>query len=187
MAANTSYNGFPRLSALLAIDGFLPRQLAFQGSRLVYSRGIVVLAFLAAAFIVVFRASVTALIPLYAIGVFLSFTLSQAGMARRWLKAGQLAPGAELRERGSALRYESGWQIKMVTNAVGALVTALVMFVFAVTKFSQGAWIVLLLIPLVVGLFFRIHHHYRRLAARLSLANFGVLPPFPGGIGSSCP
>jgi amino acid transporter len=169
MAANTSYNGFPRLSALLAIDGFLPRQLAFQGSRLVYSRGIVALAAFAALFIVVFRANVTALIPLYAIGVFLSFTLSQAGMARRWHKTGKLTPGAELQERSSVLRYESGWPTKMAVNGFGAVMTAVVMVVFAVTKFSQGAWIVLLLIPLLVVLFFRIHHHYRRLAARLSL------------------
>jgi amino acid transporter len=170
MAANTSYNGFPRLSALLAIDGFLPRQLAFQGSRLVYSRGIVVLAALAGLFIVVFQASVTALIPLYAIGVFLSFTLSQGGMARRWYKGGHLTPGMEVREQGSTLRYERGWQAKMALNAFGSLMTAIVMVVFAATKFSQGAWIVLLLIPLLVALFFRIHHHYRHLAARLSLA-----------------
>jgi len=105
LAANTSFAGFPRLSALLAVDGFLPRQLAFQGSRLVYSRGIAALGLIACVLIAVFRASVTALIPLYAIGVFLSFTLSQAGMARRWFKIGHLAPGQEVRERGSTLRY----------------------------------------------------------------------------------
>src|SRR5690606_22794454 len=110
MAANTSYAGFPRLSAMLAADGFLPRQFAYRGSRLVYSRGIMALALIAALLIVLFKASVTALIPLYAIGVFLSFTLSQAGMARRWWKIGHLAPGQEVRERGSTLRYETGWQ-----------------------------------------------------------------------------
>ena len=99
MAANTAFADFPRLSALLAGDGFLPRQLTYRGSRLVYSRGIVALAVIAALLILAFRASVTALIPLYAIGVFLSFTLSQAGMARRWWKIGHLAPGQEVQER----------------------------------------------------------------------------------------
>jgi amino acid transporter len=169
MAANTSFAGFPRLSALLAIDGFLPRQLAYQGSRLVYSRGIVVLALLSAGFIVAFQASVTALIPLYAIGVFLSFTLSQAGMARRWLKTGRLAPGQELVERGSTLAYESGWRAKMIFNGLGTLVTALVTIIFAVTKFSEGAWIVLVVLPLLMLFFFRIHRHYRELAKNLSL------------------
>ena len=93
MAANTAYAGFPRLAALQAEDGFLPRQLTYRGSRLVYSRGIVVLALVASALIWMFDASVTGLIPLYAIGVFLSFTLSQAGMARRWWKSGQPGPG----------------------------------------------------------------------------------------------
>ncbi len=97
MAANTSFAGFPRLSALTAEDGFLPRQLTYRGSRLVYSRGIVVLALLASLMIVIFQASVTRLIPLYAIGVFLSFTLSQIGMARRWWKIGHLQPGEEIR------------------------------------------------------------------------------------------
>jgi len=177
MAANTSYNGFPRLGALLALDGFLPRQLSFQGSRLVYSRGIVVLALLAAVFIVVFRASVTALIPLYAIGVFLSFSLSQAGMARRWWKVGHLAAGETRTEQASTLRYESGWQGKMTLNALGAFITGVVMMVFAITKFSQGAWIVLILMPALVLVFFRIHRHYRNLASRLTLVNYNPGPP----------
>ena len=113
MATNTSFAGFPRLSALLAEDGFLPRQLTYRGSRLVYSRGIIALAVIASLLIIGFDASVTGLIPLYAIGVFVSFTLSQTGMARRWWKIGQLKPGAEVRERGSTLRTESGWKIKM--------------------------------------------------------------------------
>ena len=94
MAANTAYAGFPRLAALQAADGYLPRQLTYRGSRLVYSRGIVVLALVACVLIWLFDASVTGLIPLYAIGVFLSFTLSQAGMARRWWKTGRIAAGA---------------------------------------------------------------------------------------------
>src|SRR5262245_29854844 len=113
MAANTAYADFPRLAALQAGDGFLPRQLTYRGSRLVFSRGIAMLALLASALILMFQASVTSLIPLYAIGVFLSFTLSQAGMTRRWWKVGRLAPGQEIRERGSVLRYEPGWEAKM--------------------------------------------------------------------------
>jgi hypothetical protein len=177
MAANTSYNGFPRLGALLAIDGFLPRQLSFQGSRLVYSRGIVVLALLACVFIVVFDASVTRLIPLYAIGVFLSFSLSQAGMARRWWRAGHLKEAQSDTRHGPALRYERGWSGKMLINAAGTLVTGMVTVIFAVTKFSQGAWMILILMPLLVLLFFRIHRHYRHLAARLTLENFDPPPP----------
>jgi amino acid transporter len=176
LAANTSFAGFPRLSALLAVDGFLPRQLAYRGSRLVYSRGIMALALFASLLIIIFRASVTALIPLYAIGVFLSFTLSQAGMARRWFKIGHLAPGQEVRERASTLHYEPGWQIKMVSNGFGTVCTAVVTLVFATTKFRDGAWIVLLLMPvLVVGLS-AIHRHYRGLAGHLSLEDYGAPP-----------
>jgi amino acid transporter len=176
MAANTSFADFPRLGALHAGDGFLPRQFTYRGSRLVYSRGIMALAGIASLLIIVFRASVTALIPLYAIGVFLSFTLSQAGMARRWWKIGHLLPDQEVRERGSTLRYELGWQVKMVVNGFGAACTALVMVVFAVTKFTEGAWIVVLLTPTLVFIFFRIHHHYKELAADLSLEHYGGSP-----------
>jgi amino acid transporter len=173
MATNTSFAGFPRLSALLAADGFLPRQLTYRGSRLVYSRGIVALAVIASLLIVVFDASVSGLIPLYAIGVFLSFTLSQAGMARRWWKIGHLSVGQEVKERGSILHYEPRWRLKMVINGFGAVCTAIVMLVFAVTKFIEGAWIVLLLMPVLVLVFSRIHHHYLDLAARLSLERYG--------------
>jgi amino acid transporter len=176
LAANTSFAGFPRLSALLAADGFLPRQFTYRGSRLVYSRGILALALIASLLIVLFRASVTALIPLYAIGVFLSFTLSQAGMAHRWLKIGRLPPGQRVQERGSTLRYEPGWQPKMVSNGFGTLCTAIVMLVFAVTKFHDGAWIVLILIPLLVAAFSAIHRHYRELATHLSLEQYGSPP-----------
>ena len=169
MAANTSFADFPRLSALVAGDGFLPRQLTYRGSRLVYSRGIISLAVLASLLIIAFRASVTRLIPLYAIGVFLSFTLSQSGMARRWWKSGHLSPGQEIQERGSTLRYAPGWQIKMAINGFGAFCTAIVMVVFAVTKFADGAWFILFLVPALVAIFFGIHKHYRRLAASLSL------------------
>jgi hypothetical protein len=164
------------LSALLAADGFLPRQLTYRGSRLVYSRGIIALALIASALVVAFNASVSGLIPLYAIGVFLSFTLSQVGMARRWWKIGHLSMGQEVKERGSILRYESRWRLKMVINGCGAVCTAIVMLVFAVTKFVEGAWIVLLLIPILVVVFSRIHQHYLDLAARLSLERYGELP-----------
>ncbi|HZD56522.1 MAG TPA: APC family permease, partial [Anaerolineales bacterium] len=176
LAANTSFADFPRLSALLAADGFLPRQLAFRGSRLVYSRGIVTLSLLACILIVSFQASVTLLIPLYAIGVFLSFTLSQFGMSLRWRKIGQLSPGQEVRERGSILRYEDGWRVKMIINGFGSFLTAIVMLVFAVTKFVDGAWIVLLLIPILVAVFSSIHRHYLHLAEHLSLTQYGAPP-----------
>ncbi len=176
MATNTSFADFPRLSALLAIDGFLPRQMAFKGSRLVFSYGIVALAIIASVLVVVFNASVNALIPLYAIGVFMSFTLSQAGMARRWWKIGRLKPGVERQERGSILRREKHWEVKMVINGFGALCTMVVMLVFAATKFSDGAWVVLILIPLIVIGFSGIHVHYRGIARRLSLENYAAMP-----------
>jgi amino acid transporter len=177
MAANTAYADFPRLSALMAADGFLPRQLTYRGSRLVFSRGILTLGVLASLLIIFFQASVTALIPLYAIGVFLSFTFSQAGMAHRWWKIGHLTPGQEVKERGSTLRYESGWTLKMIINGFGALCTLVVMLIFAFTKFRDGAWIVLLLIPLLVMGFSAIHRHYQGLAKHLSLKhNYGAPP-----------
>lgn len=169
MAANTAFAGFPRLSAMQAADGFLPRQLTYRGSRLVYSRGIIALGILASLLIIVFQASVTALIPLYAIGVFLSFSLSQLGMARRWWKVGHLSAGQETSLHGSILHYEAGWQLKMVINAFGAFCTAVVMLIFAITKFQTGAWIVLIVIPVLVITFELIHRHYRHLAERLSL------------------
>jgi hypothetical protein len=179
MAANTSYADFPRLSALAAADGFLPRQLTYRGSRLVYSRGIVALALIASVLIVVFQASVSALVPLYAIGVFLSFTLSQAGMARRWQKSGRLKPGEEVKERGSAVKFDKGWRTKLIINSIGAVASAVVMIVFAVTKFTQGAWVVILLIPALVWIFSRIHIHYRDLARALSLEGFSGTAPAP--------
>ncbi len=177
MAANTAFADFPRLGALHAGDGFLPRQLTYRGSRLVFSRGIMTLAFISSILIIIFQASVTRLIPLYAIGVFLSFTLSQAGMARRWWKIGHLKEGEEVVEPGSTLRYEKGWKYRMFINGFGAICTAVVMIVFAVTKFTEGAWVVLILTPILVTIFFSIHHHYKRLAQNLSLDNFGMIPP----------
>jgi amino acid transporter len=176
LAANTAFAGFPRLGALIGADGFLPRQLAFRGSRLVYSNGIVALALLASVLIIMFRASVSHLIPLYAIGVFLSFTLSQAGMARRSWKSGRVVPGQEVQEVGSVLRHTKGWQARLFANAFGALCTAVVVMIFAATKFREGAWIVLVLTPLLVLLFFGIHRHYKSVASRLTLDGFKGLP-----------
>jgi len=172
MAANTAFADFPRLSALHAGDGFLPRQLTFRGSRLVYSRGIVSLAILASLAIIIFQANVTRLIALYAIGVFLSFNLSQAGMARRWWKSGHLKPGEEIVEPGSTVIHDKSWKFKMIINGFGAICTFIVMIVFAVTKFKDGAWIIITLIPILVTVFFAIHHHYKALAHKLSLDHY---------------
>lgn len=176
MAANTAFAGFPRLGALAAEDRFLPRQLTFRGSRLVYSNGIITLSVIASLLIIVFRARVDLLIPLYAIGVFLSFTLSQIGMARRWWKIGHLEKGKEIIEQGSVLHYDKGWHTKMLINSFGALCTAIVMLIFAVTKFRDGAWVVLIIIPVLVKLFFTIHSHYKDLASHLTLDQFNGLP-----------
>ena len=165
MAANTAFSGFPRLSAIQAADGFLPRQLTYRGSRLVFSRGIVVLAIASALLIVAFQASVTRLIPLYAIGVFLSFTLSQAGMTLRWRRMGR-----------SLERPPKGWRWKMALNGLGAVLTALVTMVFAVTKFQEGAWVVLLVLPAFVFAFLAIRAHYRVTAEQLSLQHYGAPP-----------
>jgi amino acid transporter len=172
MAANTAFADFPRLSALAAADGFLPRQFTYRGSRLVFSRGIAALALVASLLIIVTRASVTRLIPLYAIGVFMSFTISQAGMARRWWKSGRLKPGEEKVERGSTLKNDTGWKFKLIVNSLGAFVTAVVMIVFAVTKFKDGAWFVVFLTPALVFMFSSIHRHYQKLAKNLSLENY---------------
>ena len=171
LAANTAFADFPRLAALHAGDGFLPRQFTYRGSRLVFSTGIVALALIASLLIIIFQASVTRLIPLYAIGVFLSFTLSQTGMARRWWKAGHLEPGKEIKEPGSILKYDKNWMVKMIINGLGAIATFVVMIVFAITKFHDGAWIVIILTPALVMVFFSIHHHYKALARQLSLEN----------------
>ena len=159
LAANTSFAGFPRLSSLLARDRYAPRQFATQGDRLVFSNGILILAGLAALLIVVFRGDTHALIPLYAVGVFVSFTLSQAGMVRHWLV-----------DRGP------GWQRRLAINGIGATVTGVVTLVIAVSKFSHGAWIVVLVIPLLVMGHVMIHRHYLQVAGQLSLEEYGGSP-----------
>jgi amino acid transporter len=158
LAANTAFADFPRLANLAAADGFLPRQLSQLGDRLVYHNGIIVLGSIAALLCIIFHGTVDKLIPLYAVGVFLSFTLSQFGMVKRW---------ARLRE--------SQWQVKAVVNGLGAACCAVVMLVFATTKFVEGAWIVVIMIPAMVFVFFRIHRHYQGVARALSLE--GARPP----------
>ena len=160
LAANTSFADFPRLSSLLARDRYAPRQFRTMGDRLVFSNGIVILAGAAILLILIFQADTHALIPLYAVGVFISFTLSQAGMVRHWLK-----------ER------ESGWRWRLCINGIGALVTLAVTLVIAMTKFTHGAWIVVLLVPLMVLGFRAIHKHYELVAAELSLDHLTEEPP----------
>lgn len=173
LAANTAFAGFPRLAAILAQDGFLPRQFTYRGSRLVFSQGIAALGIFAGLLIVLFDASVSRLIPLYAIGVFLSFTLSQIGMARRWWKIGRLPPGQEVvTEKGTVAHYDKNYLVKMIINALGALATGVVTLVFGVTNFLLGAWIVIVLVPLLVILFSAIQHHYRSIANKLTLDRF---------------
>lgn len=172
LATNTAFADFPRLSAIIAEDGYMPRQLAYRGSRLVFSHGIVSLAAIAALLIIIFNASVTALIPLWAVGVFLSFTLSQAGMARHWWRVGVH------KDEKALAQGDKGWQWKLIINGVGALCTVIVTLIFAITKFMDGAWIIVLLIPTIIFSFFAIHHHYQLLARDLSLNNFGEPPPF---------
>ncbi len=174
MAANTAYADFPRLAALAAGDGFLPKQLTYRGSRLVFSYGIIVLAAVAALLVMAFQAETTALIPLYAIGVFLSFTLSQSGMAVRWWRSRLLKPGDAVQRVGSVLHHEPNWKLKMVVNGFGAAMSFVVMIIFAVTKFSSGAWIIVIVIPTLVFVFYQIHRHYQVLARKLSLDTFGA-------------
>ena len=147
LAANTAYNGFPSLASIIAKDGYLPRQLANRGDRLVFSNGIIGLAAAAALLLIAFNGLTNALIPLYAVGVFLSFTLSQSGMVRHHLR----------------LR-EPGWQRNTVLNAVGAVATLGVLLIVAVTKFTSGAWVPIIVIPLIVALFKGIKRHYTRVA-----------------------
>jgi amino acid transporter len=163
------YADFPRLAAFLAQDGFLPRQLASLGDRLVFSNGIFALSGCAALLLVIFNASVTQLIPLYAVGVFISFTLSQAGMVVHWWKG-----------KGQ------GWLGKALVNGVGAAITAVVSLVLLYSKFTYGAWLVLLAIPLLITLFLRIRNHYDVVARRLRMSADKLLklpdPPVSGGM-----
>jgi amino acid transporter len=143
LAANTSYNAFPRLGAILAVDGYMPRQFSYRGDRLAYSWGIILLSAVAAFLLWLFNGEVTALIPLYSVGVFVCFTLSQIGMVKHWLKV-----------------KESGWQWRLGLNAFGAVLTAVVLVVVVSVKFVDGAYLVVILIPVLVALMLFIHRQY---------------------------
>jgi amino acid transporter len=158
VAANTSFAGFPRLTAILARDGYLPRQLTALGDRLSLDNGILLLTAGTAALILIFAGDSHALIPLFAVGVFLAFTLSQVGMVVHWL-----------RER------TQGWTWKASINGVGALVTGMTVVIIGISRFTDGAWIVIFLIPLALGVFLPIRSHYRKVGQQLSLR--GLSPP----------
>ncbi len=213
LAANTSFAGFPRLSSLLARDRFLPRQLANLGDRLVFSNGIVLLAVFSGALVWAFRGDTSRLIPLYAVGVFLSFTLSQAGMVVHWWREGNMLRGmreaaalstpvatatqsrsenelaGKLKARRlmteaprsmpevEQLQRKSHWKKYLVINGIGAISTFVVLMVFILTKFMHGAWIVVVLIPLLVVMFLRIHRHYFEVAQQLSTEGLEGLRP----------
>ena len=148
LAANTSFADFPRLSSFLARDGYMPRQFGFRGDRLAFSTGIIALAGLAIVLLIGFEASVSALIPLYTLGVFVAFTLSQSGMVRRWWH-----------------RREPGWRRGLAINGLGAATTGVIVVVVAASKFTSGAWLVMILVPMLVALMWAIHVHYQRLEA----------------------
>jgi amino acid transporter len=160
LAANTSFADFPRLAYFLARDRFVPRQLANRGDRLAYSNGIIILAVLSVVLLAAFEGNTQALIPLYAVGVFLSFTLKQGGMVRYWL-----------RRRGR------GWIRGLSVQGIGAVATGVVMVVIAATKFTHGAWIVISLIPVLVAMFLAIHRHYDDVARQLSIDGDEPEPP----------
>jgi hypothetical protein len=161
LAANTGFNGAPRLARILAVDGFMPRQFAIVGDRLAFSWGIGILTGFACLLIWLFDASVAALIPLYSIGIFLSFAISQSGMVRHWYE-----------ERGG------GWQWKLGLNLVGALVTGMVFVISAASKIPNGAWIVLITVPLIVGLMRWVRGQYRAQEIELHVPEGAeILPP----------
>jgi amino acid transporter len=157
LAANTSYQGFPRLAALLARDRFFARQFTNLGDRLVFSNGIIVLTLVSVSLLWAYDASVDSLIHLYVIGVFTAFTLSQAGMVRYWLRT-----------------RDDGWRHRALVNAVGATATGIVTLVVVWTKFAEGAWLVIVAIPLLVLTFLGVNRHYRRFARRLRAASTAV-------------
>jgi hypothetical protein len=161
LAANTSYADFPRLLSIIARDRFAPRWFASRGDRLAFSFGIGALTILSVALLAIFRSNVERLLPLYAIGVFTSFTLSQSGMVIHWLRS-----------------KETGWRRSIVINGVGASATAAVALIIGATKFADGAWMVILLTPAIVFLFLIIHRHYISLARQLSTKE----PVCPSGI-----
>lgn len=173
LAANTSFADFPRLASLLARDRFLPRQFANRGDKLVFSNGIVILALFSSVLVMAFGGDTSRLIPLYAVGVFLSFTLSQSGMVRHWLAERGLARKADedihtSRFVEDEVTSPANWRKSILINGLGAVATFVVLCVFVVTKFVHGAWIVVVIVPLLVLMFRSIHKHYARVAKQLS-------------------
>ena len=162
LAANSAFAGFPRLASLLARDGYMPQQMELMGDRLVFSNGIIILGVFSCLLIVIFGGDTHALIPLYAVGVFLSFTLAQAGMVRRWL--GKRGPH---------------WRKKIIINGIGAVATAIATAIIASTKFMHGAWIVIVLIPILIMMFRGIHAHYKAVSDQIALDRRGSRPPMP--------
>src|SRR5574341_57820 len=171
LAANTGYQDFPRLSAFLARDRFLPRWLQNRGDRLVFSSGIVLLAVLSSLILIAFQADEIAMLPLYALGVMLSFTLSQAGMVRLMGRVGGLEPDEEVHTGQTTIHFERGWWWKRIVNAVGCVVTAIVFVVLVATKFVEGAWIIVAAIPLMVLGFRLVNNHYLYVAEKLRTRN----------------
>ena len=161
LAANSAFAGFPHLSSILARDGFMPHQMSSFGDRLVFSNGIMILGFFACLLLVIFKGETHALIPLYAIGVFVSLTLSQAGMVRRWL-----------------VKKGLHWRKKLIVNGIGAVTTGIATVIIASTKFLQGAWIVFLLVALLILMFRSIRHHYIAVAEQVALTR-DSRPPRP--------
>ena len=181
LAANTSFADFPRLASLLSRDRFLPQQFMNVGDRLVFSNGILLLAFFSALLAWVFRGDTSRLIPLYAVGVFLSFTLSQAGMVRHWWREGMRVRSTKAAPtdthdapktppgEGNAVPGAGSWRRAIVINGLGATATATVLVIFLLTKFVHGAWIVAVIVPLLVLMFRAIHHYYSTIDAQMSL------------------
>ncbi len=162
LAANTAYSGFPMLISIMAKDGYAPRQLSMRGDRLSYDNGIILLSVLASVLMIVFKADVSKLIGLYAIGVFISFTLSQTGMFIKWKRS-----------------KEKGWKHKAIINGTGAVVSGIVVIIIAFTKFKEGAWLVVILIPILILLIFKVKKHYEAVMRQLRLkpeeiANFDI-------------
>ena len=159
LAANSSFNGFPRLASILARDSYMPHQMSMMGDRLVFSNGVIILGVFSCLLIVLFNGDTHALIPLYAVGVFLSFTISQAGMVKRWL-----------------VKKGPHWEKKLLVNGIGAVTTAIATLIIASTKFAHGAWIVIVLIPLLITFFRAIRSHYKAVSEQVALSR-GHRPP----------
>jgi len=168
LAANTAYQDFPRLSSFLAWDNFLPRWMQNRGDRLVYSSGIAVLALIASLIVIFFQADEIAMLPLYALGVMLSFSISQTGMFLLMGRISHLQPGETLKTKVTEIHYESNVKWKRLLNAAGAIVTFIVFMILISTKFHEGAWIVIVIVPVLIFMFYSIHRHYERVSKALS-------------------